>query len=176
MEKKLEKTWGQIRTTPKALVKRREDLEKELTSESLTKADLAKGRVLYERSCSSCHVMYGQGGKLGPDLTGSGRSNLDYILENVVYPSAVVSSDYQMTILRLQDGRILSGMESKRGRNSLVLRMPGSETIVEKSQVASRKVLPNSLMPAGLLDNLSKTERRDLVAYLMHPVQVIGVD
>ena len=120
--------------------------------------------------------MYGQGGKLGPDLTGSGRSNLDYILENVVYPSAVVSSDYQMTILRLQDGRILSGMELKRGRNSLVLRMPGSETIVEKSQVASRKVLPNSLMPAGLLDNLSKTERRDLVAYLMHPVQVIGVD
>lgn len=176
LEKKLEKTWGQIRTTPEALVKRREDLEKELTSESLTKADLAKGRVLYERSCSSCHVMYGQGGKLGPDLTGSGRSNLDYILENVVYPSAVVSSDYQMTILRLQDGRILSGMELKRGRNSLVLRMPGSETIVEKSQVASRKVLPNSLMPAGLLDNLSKTERRDLVAYLMHPVQVIGVD
>ena len=172
LEKRLEKTWGQIRTTPEALVKRREELGKELNTGFLAKADLAKGRTLYERTCASCHVMYGQGGKLGPDLTGSGRSSLDYILENVVDPSAVVSADYRMTILRLKDGRILSGMESKRGKNSLALRMPGSETVVEKSAVASREVLPNSLMPAGLLDTLSKSERRDLVAYLMHPVQV----
>jgi putative membrane-bound dehydrogenase-like protein len=172
LEKRLGKAWGQIRTTPEALVKRREELGKELNPAFLAKADLAKGRALYERTCASCHVMYGQGGKLGPDLTGSGRSNLDYILENVVDPSAVVSADYRMTILRLKDGRILSGMESKRGKNSLALRMPGSETVVEKSAVASREVLPNSLMPAGLLDTLSKSERRDLVAYLMHPVQV----
>jgi putative heme-binding domain-containing protein len=116
--------------------------------------------------------MYGHGGQLGPDLTGSGRSSLDYILENVVDPGAVVSADYRMTILRLKDGRILSGMESKRGRNGVALRMPGSETVVEKSTVVSREVLPNSLMPAGLLDALTKEERRDLVAYLMHPVQV----
>jgi len=172
LEKRLGKAWGQIRTTPEALAKRRKELSKELTSGFLAKADLAKGRILYERTCASCHVMYGQGGKLGPDLTGSGRSSLDYILENVVDPSAVVSADYRMTILRLKDGRILSGMESKRGKNSLALRMPGSEAVVEKSTVASREVLPNSLMPAGLLDTLSKEECRDLVAYLMHPVQV----
>jgi putative heme-binding domain-containing protein len=172
LEKRLEKAWGQIRTTPETLTKRRKELGKELNTGFLAKADLAKGRILYERTCASCHVMYGQGGKLGPDLTGSGRSSLDYILENVVDPSAVVSADYRMTILRLKDGRILSGMESKRGKNSLALRMPGSETVVEKSAVASREVLPNSLMPTGLLDVLSKEERRDLVAYLMHSVQV----
>ena len=172
LEKRLEKAWGRIRTTPEALGKRREEWGKELNPGFLAKADLAKGRILYERTCAACHVMYGQGGKLGPDLTGSGRSSLDYVLENVVDPSAVVSADYRMTILRLKDGRILSGMESKRGKNSLALRMPGSETVVEKSAVVSREVLPNSLMPAGLLDGLSKEERRDLVAYLMHPVQV----
>ena len=163
---------GKCVTTPEALGKRREEWGKELNPGFLAKADLAKGRILYERTCAACHVMYGQGGKLGPDLTGSGRSSLDYVLENVVDPSAVVSADYRMTILRLKDGRILSGMESKRGKNSLALRMPGSETVVEKSAVVSREVLPNSLMPAGLLDGLSKEERRDLVAYLMHPVQV----
>ena len=172
LEKRLDKAWGQMRATPEALGKRREELGKELNPGFLAKADLAKGRILYERTCAACHVMYGQGGKFGPDLTGSGRSNLDYILENVVDPSAVVSADYRMTILRLKDGRILSGMESKRGKNSLALRMPSSETVLEKSAVASREVLPNSLMPAGLLDGLSKEERRDLVAYLMHPVQV----
>ena len=91
--------------------------------------------------------------------------------ENVVDPSCGLGGlpdDHPA----LKDGRILSGMESKRGKNSLALRMPGSETVVEKSAVVSREVLPNSLMPAGLLDGLSKEERRDLVAYLMHPVQV----
>jgi putative heme-binding domain-containing protein len=172
LEKRLQKAWGQIRTTSEALAKRREELGKELNPGFLAQADLKKGRTLYEQTCASCHVMYGHGGQLGPDLTGSGRSSLDYILENVVDPGAVVSADYRMTILRLKDGRILSGMESKRGRNGVALRMPGSETVVEKSTVVSREVLPNSLMPAGLLDALTKEERRDLVAYLMHPVQV----
>ena len=101
-------------------------------------------------------VMYGQGGKFGPDLTGSGRSNLDYILENVVDPSAVVSADYRMTILRLKDGRILSGMESKRGKNSLALRM-----LVRRRCWRRRRSNPGkscrirSCLP-GLLDGLSR--------------------
>ena len=109
---------------------------------------------------------------MGPDLTGSGRSNLDYLLENVVDPSGAVSADYRMTVLTLKDGRALSGMISGQDRNSLTLRMPGSETVVSKSSIKSRQALPNSIMPAGLFDNLSLEERRDLIGYLMHPQQV----
>ena len=122
-----------MRASPEALGKRREELGKELNLGFLAKADLAKGRILYERTCAACPRHVRAGRKLGPDLTGSGRSNLDYILEGVVDPSAVVSADYRMTILR-KDGRILSGMESAR-KKLACLAHAGSETVLEKTAV-----------------------------------------
>ena len=154
------------------MLKRSNELRKELNPSALAKSNLSRGRVLYEQTCSGCHVLYGKGGHLGPDLTGSGRASLDYLLENLVDPSAVVPKDYQLTILKLKDGRILSGMEFKEGKNSLVLRMPGSETALAKTEVISREVLPFSLMPAGLLDSMNEEKRRDLIAYLMNPKQI----
>jgi len=48
-------------------------------------------------ACAACHTLYGEGGKVGPDLTGGGRDNLDYLLENIVDPSAVVTADFRMS-------------------------------------------------------------------------------
>ena len=173
LEKRLTNLWGSIQQTPESLSKKKEELRRELKPSFLVKANLKNGSFLYEQICAGCHVLYGKGGKLGPDLTGSGRSNLDYLLENIVTPSSAVSADYQMTILRLKDGQVLSGMIAGQDRNSLTLRMPGSERIVSKSSIESREALSNSIMPMGLLDNLSKYERRDLIGYLMHPVKMI---
>jgi len=169
---RLEKIWGVVRTSPEALNKRKQELKQELNSLHLSKASLANGRVLYQQQCASCHILYGKGGKLGPDLTGSGRTNLDYLLENIVDPNRAVSVDYRMNILHLKDGRVLSGMIVGQDRNSLTLRMPSSEIVVSKSTIKTRETLSHSIMPVGLLDNLSREERRDLIAYLMNPVQV----
>ena len=117
-------------------------------------------------------MLYGRGGKLGPDLTGSGRTNLDYLLDNIVDPSSVVSTDYRMNVIELKDGRVLSGMISGQDRNSLTLRMPGSEILVSKSDIKKKQVLNTSIMPTGLLDNIGPDERRNLIGYLMHPQQV----
>ena len=173
LKKRLTSLWGSIQQSPESLSKKKEELRRELKPSFLVKANLKNGSFLYEQICAGCHVLYGKGGKLGPDLTGSGRSNLDYLLENIVTPSSAVSADYQMTILRLKDGQVLSGMIAGQDRNSLTLRMPGSERIVSKSSIESREALSNSIMPMGLLDNLSKYERRDLIGYLMHPVKMI---
>jgi putative heme-binding domain-containing protein len=172
LNRKLAAVWGVIRSTPAGLSKRKEELKQELNTSHLANANLSKGRNLYQQQCSSCHVLYGEGGKLGPDLTGSGRTNLDYLLENIVDPNSVVSSDYRMNVIELQDGRVLSGMIAGQDRNSLTLRMPGSDTVLSKAEIKKRQTLENSIMPAGLLDHLERDQRRDLVAYLMHPVQV----
>ena len=168
LDERLDQCWGLIRTSPEYLSKRKKELKKELNSEAVSKADLKKGSLLYDQQCSGCHQLYGRGGNLGPDLTGSGRSNIDYLLENIVDPNSAVSADYRMNILSLKDGRVLSGMIAGQDRNSLTLRMPGSETVVSKADIKKRETLENSIMPAGLLDNLKKEERRDLIAYLMH--------
>ena len=168
LDKRLDQCWGVIRTSPEYLSNRKEELRVELNKTLLAQADLKNGSLLYDQQCSGCHQLYGRGGKLGPDLTGSGRSNIDYLLENIVDPNSAVSADYRMNILSLKNGRVLSGMIAGQDRNSLTLRMPGSETVVSKADIKKRETLENSIMPAGLLDNLKQEERRDLIAYLMH--------
>ena len=168
LDKRLDQCWGVIRTSPEYLSNRKEELRVELNQTLLAQADLKNGSLLYDQQCSGCHQLYGRGGKLGPDLTGSGRSNIDYLLENIVDPNSAVSADYRMNILSLKNGRVLSGMIAGQDRNSLTLRMPGSETVVSKADIKKRETLENSIMPAGLLDNLKQEERRDLIAYLMH--------
>ena len=168
LDERLDQCWGIVRTSPEYLSKRKGELRVELNQPLLAQADLKNGSLLYDQQCSGCHQLYGRGGNLGPDLTGSGRSNLDYLLENIVDPNSAVSADYRMNILSLKDGRVLSGMIAGQDRNSLTLRMPGSETVVSKADIKKRETLENSIMPAGLLDNLKQEERRDLIAYLMH--------
>ena len=169
---KLDEVWGVVRQSPEYLSNRKKELKEELNHLSLSKANLKNGSFLYDQQCAGCHMLYGRGGKLGPDLTGSGRSNLDYLLENIVDPNSAVSSDYRMNVVQLKDGRVLSGMITGQDKNSITLRMPGSEERISKLSIQKREALENSIMPVGLLDNMNVDNRRDLIGYLMHTKQV----
>jgi len=135
-------------------------------------ADLAAGRVQFQRLCSGCHVLYGEGGQVGPDLTGSGRASLDYLLENVVDPGAVVAADYRMTVVELKDGRTLNGLLREANPRTVTLMMPGERTTLERSEITRLETTSSSMMSEGLLESLKPEERRNLVGYLMHPRQV----
>jgi putative membrane-bound dehydrogenase-like protein len=140
-----------------------------LTPEHLAAADPAAGRSVWQRQCAACHRMHGEGGGLGPDLSGSGRADLDYLLTNIVTPSATVSPDYSMKQVLLDDGRVLSGIIVRRTTDLLVLRTPTGEETVPTADV--ERVIDGgvSLMPEGLLDRLDDAEARDLIRYLMEP-------
>jgi len=172
LSKKLRDSWGDIRQTDDAKKKRIEELHQSLGKEVRAQADLPNGRLLFQGLCSSCHKLYGQGGQLGPDLTGSGRADLGYLLENIIDPSAVVSAEYQISILKLKDGRTLSGVIAAQTDRTLTLRTLVEETTLEKSSIQESQKLPNSIMPEGLIDALTPEQTRDLIAYLMHPKQV----
>jgi putative heme-binding domain-containing protein len=140
-----------------------------LTPEHLAAADPSAGRSVWQRQCAACHRMHGEGGGLGPDLSGSGRADLDYLLTNIVTPSATVSPDYSMKQVLLDDGRVLSGIIVRRTTDLLVLRTPTGEETVPTADV--ERVIDGgvSLMPEGLLDRLDDAEARDLIRYLMEP-------
>ena len=116
--------------------------------------------------------MYGEGGRIGPDLTGSNRSDLGFLLENIIDPGAVVSADFRMTVLTLADGRVLTGVVGGETEKTLTLRQAASEMTLQKSELSKREVLPVSMMPEGLLLAFDESQVRDLIAYLRHPVQV----
>lgn len=172
LTQKLSAVWGEVAPSNEALKKKIAIFRKILTPQVLAAANKGRGRVHFEALCASCHQLYGRGGKLGPDLTGSGRANLDYLLENIVAPGSVVPLEYQMTTVLLKDGRSLSGMISSSDERTMTLRNPAGETTIEQSTIEKANRLPDSLMPPALLDALKPDEVRDLIGYLRHPQQV----
>ncbi|MEO0447350.1 MAG: c-type cytochrome, partial [Verrucomicrobiota bacterium] len=139
----------------------------------MAKANASRGRQVYKMSCGTCHQLFGEGIALGPDLTGSNRADLGYILENVLAPSAVVGKDYMLNIFSLKDGSTVSGMVQRESPEFYRVSMPGGALIeVRKSEVASRQEMAQSLMPAGLFDALPLEQVADLVSYLASPQQV----
>lgn len=143
-----------------------------LTAKNLAKADASRGRLVYTASCSACHVLYGEGGKLGPDLTGSNRADLGYILLNMLDPSADIPESYQLVTLHTRDGQVLGGTVAEEDDQRVVLNLIGQTTTVLKSDIVKRVVSPLSMMPEGLLPTLQDDQVLDLVKYLQTTEQV----
>ncbi|MDG2168945.1 MAG: hypothetical protein P8L44_13595 [Opitutales bacterium] len=147
--------------------------EEKLTRGMLFDGDATRGRVVYNNTCGTCHRLFAGGQDIGPNLTGSNRANLDYILENVLAPNAVVSKDYLINIFNLKDGRVISGMISNETPEVISVAMPGGTTMeFSPTEVEERTELQKSLMPAGLFDNLPVEDVSDLIKYLASPEQV----
>ena len=165
----LNDVWGELRDSSEEKRKLIGDWKKKLTPEHLADADIEKGRVVFQNICGACHKMYGEGGTIGPDLTGSGRKDLGYLLENIIDPGATVSNDYRMSILTLKDGRIITGVVAGEDRKILTLRQIAGEVVVGKDSIKKRERPPVSMMPDGLLQALKPEQVRDLIAFLMKP-------
>jgi putative heme-binding domain-containing protein len=138
-----------------------------LTDRALADANAMRGRVVFRQTCGTCHQLYGEGGTVGPDLTGSNRGNLDYLLLNVLDPNADVPEAYRMAVVTTRDGRTLAGNVVAETERQVTLRTVGQEPVlISTADIQSREVTPSSLMPVGLLDGLTDAEVLDLVAYL----------
>lgn len=172
LTRELEAVWGKMRESPQDKQMAMAQLKRDLTPQVLARADLGKGRSLYQALCSACHTLYGEGGKLGPDLTGSGRANLDYLLASVIDPSALVGADYRMSQFRLEDGRTVSGIVTARDTGGLTLTTLAGAMPISADEVATEEISEVSLMPEGLLSGLGAEQVRDLMGYLMAPAQV----
>jgi putative heme-binding domain-containing protein len=172
LSKQLSAVWGEVRTSPADRRQRINALKTQLGGTTLPRADRSRGRAVFERVCASCHRLYGQGGEIGPDLTGGGRADLDYLLENIVDPSAVVTADYRMSMAAMTDGRVLSGLVRSQSERTITLQTQTETLNLDRGDVEKLQPSQLSLMPDGLLDPLSATEVRDLIAYLMTSTQV----
>ncbi|HET7696127.1 MAG TPA: PVC-type heme-binding CxxCH protein [Vicinamibacterales bacterium] len=138
-----------------------------LNETAMSRANLQNGRGVFQRICAPCHKMFGDGGTVGPDLTGSNRTNLNYLLLNVLEPNAEVSDAYKMVVVRTRDGRTYTGTVTSETDRQITLRVAGrDQVVVSKSEVQSREATAVSMMPPGLFDALGDSEVVDLVAFL----------
>jgi putative membrane-bound dehydrogenase-like protein len=161
----VEKHWGKV--GPAAAgekVARIRHINAEL---SRGRGDLAAGKLLYQKHCATCHTLFGEGNNIGPDLTGADRKNRDFLVTNIVDPSAVIRPEYLAYQIVTKDGRSLAGIVIESTPSALTLVNEKNErTVIARDQIEAMEASPVSLMPEKILDELSYQQIRDLFSYL----------
>jgi putative membrane-bound dehydrogenase-like protein len=133
--------------------------------------DLAAGHEVAQRNCFICHKLYGEGGDVGPDLTGVGRSSLDALLHNVINPNEIIGAGYEQVEVETKDDQVFSGRMTENTATHVKLVMAGpSEAVIDKSKVKNLTVTQLSAMPEGL-EQMPEADFRNLIWFILSPPQ-----
>jgi len=163
----IKSAWGDVNAPKADLGERTKKFRELLTPAALAKGDLAKGKMLFTMTCGQCHKLFGEGQSVGPDITGSNRADLNYLLENVLDPNAVIGKAYQLNLFTMKDGRVMSGVIKEESPAAVKIAMMGGvEFTLSQPDIAKREVSKLSTMPEGLFDALKPEQVIDLVKYL----------
>lgn len=157
---------------------------KDLAKKGLTKEDLAtlmgevrttgdpvRGKAIFQRPeqmCTTCHAIGGEGGHMGPDLSAIGTGMpVDFIIEKMLFPNRSVKQAYVSVVVTTKDGKEFQGYKLRENDQELVLSdvLKNEETRIRSDNIKDQ-TQRGSLMPAGLVNNLSRSEFRDLVRFL----------
>jgi putative heme-binding domain-containing protein len=144
---------------------------KQLATDVTAKGDPARGEKIYRRkdlACVSCHAIGGAGGKVGPDMTSLGASApVDYLIESVWFPNKKIKEGFHSLNVETKDGEEYTGTLARETGDTVVLRDASArEVSIAKNNITNRRIGTLSLMPAGLIDNLTADERIDLFRFL----------
>ncbi|MGH7139129.1 MAG: family 16 glycoside hydrolase, partial [Pirellulales bacterium] len=170
LDEQINQVWGAVNDTPEERRKLMDEYQAVITKIG-PPPDVMLGRALFAKTCQQCHTLFGTGGKVGPDLTGSNRANLDYMVGNLIDPSALIGKDYQAVVIQTSDGRTLTGIIRNENEDSLQLALANETVTMLKSDIEERELSTKSMMPDDQLKPFSEHEIRSLVAYLASPVQ-----
>jgi quinoprotein glucose dehydrogenase len=139
--------------------------------ESLAGGDAEAGRRIFfyktEVSCLRCHKVKGEGGEVGPDLTGIGaKQKRDYLLESIVDPNRQIAKGFETVQLILTNGQSVAGIiKDEKGKQVRLITPEGKFITVQKKDIEARET-GKSAMPEDVIKHLSKSELRDLVEFL----------
>ena len=135
----------------------------------LPPGDPTRGKPLYtKQQCAGCHTLFGEGVKLGPDLTTADRGNRRALITHIVDPSGAIRPEFQAQVVETSDGRFLTGIITESTAETITLAdVKNFRTTLRRSQIETIIPANNSLMPEKLLDGLTDQQLADFFAYLM---------
>jgi len=160
----IQRIWGAVRATPE---------EKRVQMERLARlahepGDRRRGAGLFAEHCGECHRLFGEGGHVGPDLTGYERTNVDFLTLAIADPSAAIREEYTTYRVLTTDGQVASGLLLDRSDRGVVLRTAeGQQVRFSSGEIDTYEASPVSLMPDNVVGTLSDEQLRDLLAYVM---------
>jgi putative heme-binding domain-containing protein len=129
--------------------------------------DPVAGKAVFGQRCAACHVLFKEGGAVGPDLTPYERRNVDFLLVSIVDPSAAIREEYTNFRVDTADDQTFVGLIKERGADAVtIVDATQQRTVIPKREIRDERALTTSIMPEGLLDALTEQQLRDLFAYL----------
>jgi putative membrane-bound dehydrogenase-like protein len=129
--------------------------------------DSAKGQLLFTAVCRQCHSVGGQGGQVGPVLSGAGALGVEALLRNIITPSAAMEPGYRLFRVETKEGDVLDGILVSQDNDAVILRRPNVEdTRIAQGQIRKAGFTKKSMMPDGLLETLPPEQVSDLFAFL----------
>ena len=139
-------------------------------AEVRAKGDPARGELVFRRTdqqCLKCHAVAGAGGQVGPGLESIGASApIDYLVASILQPDKAIKENYQTLVVATKDGKVVSGIKLRQTDAELLLRdAEGVELAIPLASIEEQRN-GGSLMPAGLVDGLTRPELVDLVRFL----------
>lgn len=163
----IDKHWkGLLMTGPTPEKKKEAERIKAVLKTGL--GDAEKGKVQFMGRCFICHKLFGEGGSIGPELTGYDRSNADFWLDNLFMPSMEIREGFGAYVVKTKGGQILTGLIDAQDANGVVIKdMANNKTALKQADIEKMEASPISLMPEGLTTGMSDADLKDLFAYLM---------
>ena len=172
INQQLEKVYGTIRESSPDKQQEIERYKRIYRAGGSQPGEASRGRAVFNKVCAQCHTLFDAGRKVGPELTGSNRSDLDYILQNMIDPNAVIPNDYRASIIDTKDGRGITGIVKQQDDKAVTILTQNETLVLPRNEIASIQQSELSMMPEGLLAPLTDQEVRDLIYYLSRPGQV----
>src|SRR5205085_7316169 len=117
--------------------------------------DVVNGKVLFTKTCATCHTLFDEGNKVGPELTTADRKNRDFLLTSIVDPSAYIRPEFVAYVVNLKDGRALTGLVAESSPKAITLLNDKNErTVIARDRIDDMSASAVSLMPEKILDPL----------------------
>ena len=148
-----------------------------ISAVALHGGDAAKGKAVFTQQCAKCHSYGGEGGKVGPDLTGMAVHPREELLIHILDPSRSVEGNFLQYSVATTDGRVINGLLASESKTSVELvDTEGKAQTVLRSDIEEMAASKKSLMPEGFEKQVSPEGMADLLAFLTRRGKYLPLD
>ncbi|MFO0907555.1 MAG: PVC-type heme-binding CxxCH protein [Isosphaeraceae bacterium] len=143
----------------------------------LKAGDAAKGKIVFQQQCAKCHRHGGEGGKVGPDLTGMAAHPKAELLVNILDPSRSVEGNFVAYNVALTDGRTFNGLLASETRTAIELvDTEGKSNRILREDIEELVASKKSLMPEGFEKQVPPESLADLLEFLTQRGKFMPLD
>ena len=131
--------------------------------------DPGLGAIVYEDNCTDCHTLNGEGGEIGPDLTGISAKGLKFISEAILQPTKSLTKGFETYVAVNKEGRQTVGLKTRDEAGEIdITKANGDVVTIAKTDIKEIKIDDTkSVMPDDLSEAMTVKDYQDILSFLM---------